>query len=370
MKKAFKIIGIVLVALLFLGTFVFLYQKSQPEETVYDILKVDNNDISRSTVLTGTIEPRTEVAIKPQISGIIAELYKEAGQTVKQGEVIAKVKVIPEMSQLNSAESRVRLANINLKQAEADFERSRKLYADRLISTEEYEKTQLALRQTQEEVSSAADALQIAREGVSASTAAYSTTLIRSTIDGLILEIPVKVGNSVIMSNSFNDGTTIASVANMDDLIFKGNIDETEVGRLVKGMTMNVSMGAIPEKEFKATLNFIAPKSNANQFEVKGTLHVERGLTIRAGYSANAEIILEERKGVLSVPESAVEFEGKKAFVYVMTSKADVKPQAFERRAITTGLSDGVNIEVKSGLKKGDMVRGNQHQTEEAKPKK
>lgn len=362
MKKAFKIIGIVIVAIIFLGTFVFLYQKSQPEAISFDVLNVENKDISRSTVLTGTIEPRNEVAVKPQINGIIAELYKEAGQIVKQGEVIAKVKVIPEMSSLNSAESRVRLSNLNLKQAQADFERVKKLYADRLISTEEYEKTQLALRQQQEEVANATDALQIAKEGVSASTAAYSTTLIRSTIDGLILEIPVKVGNTVTMSNTFNDGTTIATVANMDDLIFKGNIDETEVGRLNKGMPMNISVGAIPEKDFKATLTFIAPKSSGNQFEVKGTLQAERGVTIRAGYSANAEIILEEAKGVLAVPESAVEFEGKKAFVHVLTSKADVMPQTFERRAITTGLSDGVNIEVKSGLKKGEQVRGNQRQ--------
>lgn len=367
MKKAFKIIGIVLVAIIFLGTFVFLYQKSQPKETVYDILEVDHKDISRTTVLTGTIEPRTEVAVKPQINGIIAELYKEAGQTVKQGEVIAKVKVIPEMSQLNAAESRVRLSGLNLKQAEADFERARKLYADRLISTEEYEKAELALRQNQEEVANAADALQIAKEGVSASMAAYSTTLVRSTIDGLILEIPVKVGNTVTMSNTFNDGTTIATVANMDDLIFKGNIDETEVGRLNKGMPMNISVGAIPDKSFKATLNFIAPKSTANQFEVKGTLQAESGVTIRAGYSANAEIILEERKGTLAVPESTVEFEGKKSFVYVLTSKPDAQSQTFERREVTTGLSDGVNIEVKSGLKKGEKVRGNQRQADDSK---
>lgn len=368
MKKAFKIFGIVLVAILFLGTFVFLYQKSQPKEVVYELLTVDHHDISRSTVLTGTIEPRNEVAVKPQINGIIAELYKEAGQTVKQGEVIAKVKVIPEMSQLNSAESRVRLAHLNFKQSQTDFERAQKLYADKLISTEEFEKVQLSLRQHQEEVANATDALQITREGVSASTSAFSTTLIRSTIDGIILEVPIKVGNTVTMSNTFNDGTTIATVANMDDLIFKGFIDETEVGRLRGGMPMKISVGAIPEKEFKASLTFIAPKANANKFEVKGTLQTASGQTIRAGYSANAEIILEECKATLAIPESAVVFEGKNAFVYVLTSKADEMPQTFERRAIQTGLSDGVNIEVKSGLKKGEKVRGNQRQ-ETSEPK-
>lgn len=373
MKKAFKIIAIVLVALLFIGTFVFLYKKSQPKDTEYELLTAKTEIIRRTTVVTGTIEPRNEVAIKPQITGIIAELYKEAGQTVKKGEIIAKVKVIPEMGQVNSAESRVRLSQMNAKQAQADFDRASKLYADHLISTEEYEKARLALRQSREEVNSAADALQIAKEGVSTSMADLSTTLIRSTIDGLILDIPVKVGNSVVMSNSFNDGTTIATVANMGDLLFNGTIDETEVARLVKGMPMNISIGALPDKKFNAILEFIAPKvslgtNNANQFEIKGALMVAGGVTIRAGYSANAEIVLELLNNVLAVPESAVEFEGDKAFVYVLTSKKGVMPQTFDRRSIKTGLSDGVNIAVSSGLKKGDTVRGNLKQAADVKP--
>lgn len=373
MKKVFKIIAIVLVALLIIGTFVFLYKKSQPKETEYELLTAKTETIRRTTVVTGTIEPRNEVAIKPQITGIIAELYKEAGQTVKKGEIIAKVKVIPEMGQVNSAESRVRLSQMNAKQAQADFDRAGKLYADHLISTEEFEKARLALRQSREEVNSAADALQIAKEGVSASMADLSTTLIRSTIDGLILDIPVKVGNSVVMSNSFNDGTTIATVANMGDLLFNGTIDETEVARLVKGMPMNISIGALPDKKFNAILEFIAPKvslgtNNANQFEIKGALTVGSGVTIRAGYSANAEIVLESLNNVLAVPESAVEFEGDKAFVYVLTSKKGVMPQTFDRRPIKTGLSDGVNIAVSSGLKKGDTVRGNLKQAADVKP--
>lgn len=373
MKKVFKIIAIVLVALLIIGTFVFLYKKSQPKETEYELLTAKTETIRRTTVVTGTIEPRNEVAIKPQITGIIAELYKEAGQTVKKGEIIAKVKVIPEMGQVNSAESRVRLSQMNAKQAQADFDRASKLYADHLISTEEFEKARLALRQSREEVNSAADALQIAKEGVSASMADLSTTLIRSTIDGLILDIPVKVGNSVVMSNSFNDGTTIATVANMGDLLFNGTIDETEVARLVKGMPMNISIGALPDKKFNAILEFIAPKvslgtNNANQFEIKGALTVGSGVTIRAGYSANAEIVLESLNNVLAVPESAVEFEGDKAFVYVLTSKKGVMPQTFDRRPIKTGLSDGVNIAVSSGLKKGDTVRGNLKQAADVKP--
>lgn len=363
MKRFFRILGIALIVLAFLGTFIFLYQKSRPEEERYEIFTVQTDTIERSTVVTGTIEPRNEVAIKPQISGIIAELYKEAGQMVSKGEIIAKVRVIPDMSQLNAAESRVRMAQMNLKQAEADYARVAKLRADQLVSQEELEKSQLNLRQQREELSSANDALQIARDGVSTSTAAYSTTLIRSTIDGLLLDIPVKVGNSVIMSNSFNDGTTIATVANMGDLIFRGRIDETEVGRLRKGMPMNITVGALPKEKLSAQLEFISPKviaeMSGNQFEIKGALTAPEGLTIRAGYSANAEIVLESLRDVLSVPEAAVEFEGDSTFVHVLTSPKEQKSQTFERRAVTTGLSDGINIEIKSGLKRGEQVRGN-----------
>lgn len=365
MKKFFKIIGGLLIAILFVGTFVFLYRKSQPQETVYDICQVDTATIKRVTIVTGTIEPRNEVAIKPQISGIIAELYKEAGQIVKHGEVIAKVKVIPDMPTLNAAESRVRLAKMVLKQAETDFERAQKLFADQLIAAEEFEQAQLALKRQREELDNANDALQIAREGVSASTAAYSTTLIRSTIDGLILDIPVKVGNSVVMSNSFNDGTTIATVANMNDLIFRGHIDETEVERLVKGMDMNISIGAMPDRNFHARLEFIAPQVNktsnsANQFEIRGAFENRHNTQIRSGYSANAEVLLEHLDGVTAVPESCVEFSGDSTFVHVLTSKPETRPQTFERRRVSTGLSDGVKIHIKKGLKKGERIRGNQ----------
>ena len=225
MKKYVKIALLVIVALIFLGTFVFLYQKSQPKETVYNTEKAEIADLKRTTVATGKIEPRDEILIKPQISGIIDRLYKEAGQSVKKGEVIAKVKVIPELGQLNSAESRVRLAQINSTQAEVDFSRMEKLYNDQLISQEEFEKSEVSVKQAREELQTAKDALEIVKDGITKNSASFSSTLIRSTIDGLILDIPVKAGNSVIMSNTFNDGTTIATVADMNDLIFKGKID-------------------------------------------------------------------------------------------------------------------------------------------------
>ena len=331
MKKFMKIAVLVLIAAIFIGTFVFLYQKSQPEVVSYQILKAETKDLVQTTVATGKIEPRDEVEIKPQISGIIAEVYKEAGQTVQQGEVIAKVKVIPELGTLNSAESRVRLAEMNGKQAEIDLERMEKLYNDKLVSNEEYEKTLLAAKQAREELQAAKDNLEIVKEGITKSSASFSSTLIRSTITGLILDVPIKVGNSVIMSNTFNDGTTIATVADMSE-----------------------------NMKFDAVLEYISPKSiennGANQFEIKAAITVPDSVTIRSGYSANAEMVLQQANDALTIPESAVEFSNDSTFVYVLTDS--VPTQTFERRLITTGISNGIDTEVKQGLKAGESVRG------------
>ena len=359
-KKPLRIAMLVLVALLFVWTFVFLYQKSQPKEIVYEVVTPEVADLEKTTVATGKVEPRDEVLIKPQISGIIAEVYKEAGQTVQQGEVIAKVKVIPELGQLNSAESRVRLAEINATQAETDFSRTRKLYDDKLISAEEYEKGEVSLKQAREELQTAKDNLEIVKEGITKNSASFSSTLIRSTITGLILDVPIKVGNSVIMSNTFNDGTTIATVANMNDLIFRGNIDETEVGRIHEGMPVKLTIGALQDLSFDATLEYISPKgveeNGANQFEIKAAVAAPDSVQIRSGYSANAEIVLERAKQTLALPESTVEFSDDSTFVYVMTDS--VPTQKFERRPIVVGMSDGIKIAVKSGITAGDKVRG------------
>jgi HlyD family secretion protein len=316
-------------------------------------------DIHKTSVMTGKIIPRNEVNIKPQISGIISELYKEAGQMVTEGEVIAKVKVIPEMSSLSSAQSRVRLADINLKQAQTNYDREKALYDKQVVSAEEFEQVRQALQQAKEEKNAAVETLEVVRDGVSRSNAKSSSTLVRSTITGLILDIPVKVGNSVILSNTFNDGTTIATVANMNDLIFDGFIDETEVGRVKEGFPMTITVGAIDDLKFDAVMEFISPKAQekngTNEFEIKAAVIVPDSVTVRSGYSANAEIQLEGVENVISIPESALEFQGDSTYVYL--AKGDKK---YEKTLVTTGLSDGINIEIKSGLKEGDKVRGNQ----------
>ena len=357
-----KIIAASVVALIFIGTFVFLWIKSRPQPVVYSEFEASYGDLRKTTVLTGKIEPRNEVNVKPQISGIISEIVKEAGQTVQAGEVIAKVKVIPDMSQLSSAQSRLRLADINLKQAKTDYERERVLYDKGLVSADEYDKINQTYPQAREERAAAEDNLEVVRDGVSRSNANASSTLIRSTITGVILDIPVKVGNSVILSNTFNDGTTIATVANMGDLIFRGNIDETEVGQVTTGMPMKITVGALQNLHFDAHLEYIAPKAvdnnGANQFEIKAAVIIAGQNRMRSGYSANAEIVLAEAQHVLTVPESTIEFSGKDTFVYVV--KGSGKDQTYERRAVKTGLSDGVNIEIKSGLRAGEHVRGPQ----------
>lgn len=360
MKRYTKFIVAALIAFVFLGTFVFLYIKSLPKEEEYEEFQPKVMDISKGTVITGKIEPRDEVNVKPQISGIITEIYKVAGENVSAGEVIAKVKVIPDMGQLSSAQSRVRLADVNLKQAQVDHEREKMLFDKGLVSADEYDKVHQALKQAQEEKKAATDNLQVVRDGVSASNANASSTLIRSTISGVILDVPVKVGNSVILSNTFNDGTTIASVADMRDLIFRGNIDETEVGQLHEGMLMKITIGALQDLRFDARLEYISPKATetngANQFEIKAAVSVPAGSNLRSGYSANAEIVLQSAKGVICVPESAIEFEGENTYVYVISGEG--KDKKYNRKKVVTGLSDGVNIEIRSGLQKYEKVRG------------
>ena len=358
-KKYLKIGLLVLVAAIFVWTFVFLWQKSRPEVTVYNVVTPQVADLEKTTVATGKVEPRDEVLIKPQISGIIDELYKEAGQQVKKNEIIARVKVIPELGTLAAAESRVRLAEINGAQAETDFARLEELHQMGLISNEEYEKGRVTVQQAREELQAAKDNRDIVRDGITQSSADISSTLIRSTIDGLILDVPVKVGNSVIMANTMNEGTTIASVADMSDLIFRGNIDETEVGRVHEGMPVKITIGALQDLTFDALLEYIAPKATeqngANQFEIKAALTVPDTVTIRSGYSANAEIVLDHATGTLAIPEGAVEFSGDSTFVYVLTDS--VPAQQFERRPVRVGMSDGIHIAILDGLTAQDRVR-------------
>jgi len=360
MKKIGRIILIIVIVAVVVFTFWFLWNKSRPQVTEYEIIIPEKGTIENRTVATGKVEPRDEILIRPQISGIVSAVLKEAGQKVKFGDIIATVKVIPEMGQLNAVESRVRVAEINLKQAETEYARQQRLIQSGVISKEEFDATEAIFKKAKEELTNAIDALDIVREGVSKKYAGVSNTQIRSTISGMILDIPVKAGNSVIQANTFNDGTVIASIANMNDLIFRGTIDETEVGKIKTGMPIKLTIGALNSTTFDAVLEYIAPKgtelNGAVLFEIKAAVTVPDTVFVRAGYSANAEIVLAKADSVLTIPESSVQFSNDTAFVHILKREA---PQEFERKNVTVGLSDGIRIEVKEGLTVEDRIRGN-----------
>ena len=359
-NKSLRIILFTGIGAAVIGTFYFLWKKSQPEVTVYEIVSPKRETVETKTVATGNVEPRYEVEIKPQISGIIAELRKEAGQMVKEGEIIATIKVIPEMVQLNSAESRVNVAEISLKQVEETYKRDEQLFQKGVIAQEDFDVSRANYLKAVEERDNAQSALEIIRDGIAKNSNVSSTTQIRSTITGMILDIPVKVGNSVIQANNFNDGTTIATVADMGDMIFKGNVDETEIGRIHEGMPIKLTVGAMESRTFDARLEYVSPKgvekNGAIQFEIKAAVTIPSDAFIRAGYSANAEIVLKRVEHVLTIPESTIEFSGDSAFVQIV--KQEKPEQLFERRQVQVGLSDGINIEIKEGLTEQDKVRG------------
>ncbi len=361
MKKFFRILLWIIVAAIFIGSFVFLYLNSKDKPLRYESVTPTVSTIERTTVLTGTIEPRDEINIKPQISGIITEILVEPGDRVNVGDIIARIKVIPDASQLSSAQSRVDLAQISLNDAQLKYDRSRTLFDKKVIAREEYETAEATLRKAQQELESAKDSYNIVREGVSRYNASEANTMVRATISGIILDVPVKVGSSVIQANTFNDGTTIATIADMTDLIFLGKVDETEVGLLRPGMTMEVTIGALESFTPTAVLEYIAPKGStatgANTFEIKAALNAPDSIALRAGYSANARVRLSGADNVVVIPESAIEWAGDTTFVYVMTDS--LPSPKYERRRIVTGLSDGLSIEVKEGIDTTLTLRGN-----------
>ena len=362
MKRILKIAAALLFALLLLGTFWFLWQKTRPVKIVYAVVQPKIDTIRQFVVATGKVEPRDEVLIKPQISGIVSEVRKEAGQTVRKGDIIALVKVIPEMGQLNSAESRVSVAAISLDQTRREHQRTAALHEKGVVSQEEFEQSLAALAKAEEEMQNARDNLEIVQNGITSRYKEMSNTQIRSTIDGMILDVPIKVGNSVIQANTFNDGTTIATVADMGDMLFRGKIDETDVGKLRDGMPVKLTIGAMQNVELDARLEYVSPKASEENgvvmFEVKAAVAVPDSIFVRAGYSANANFMIQSREGIVTLPESTIEFEGSDTYVQVLAGPEGADPQTFERRKVGIGLSDGINIEITDGVTPDERVRG------------
>jgi HlyD family secretion protein len=356
MKTALKIFIGLIILVVFGGTIVYLYKKSVAKPTVYETTTAQVTNIIKKTVATGKIVPRKEIEIVPQVSGIIEELYVEPGERVKRGDMIAKVRIIPNMVSLNEAESRLNRARISYDDAKKNFDRQKALFDNKVIAEAELQSFELALTTARESVDAAENNLQLIREGITKRAGQTSNTIIRSTIEGMILEVPVEIGNSVIESNTFNAGTTIATVADMGEMIFKGKVDESEVGKLHDGMDLILTIGAIDTEKFSAKLEHISPKgveeNGAIQFEIRADVQLKENQFIRAGYSANADIVLDKRDSVLAIQESLLKFSSDTAWVEIETA-----PQVFEKRVIKTGLSDGLNVEVLSGLTEKEKIK-------------
>jgi HlyD family secretion protein len=357
MKRVLKIfLGVLLVAMVG-WVFYYIYKQTKKDPIVYQTETPEVTNIVKKTVATGSVVPRKEIQIKPQESGIINELYVEPGDIVKKGDLIAKIQIIPEMIQVSNAESQVKKAELAFQNAEIEYKRQQELFNNKVIAESEYLAQKLQYDNAKEDLEAAENNLELVKNGVLKKAGSQTNTLIRSTTDGMILDVPIKEGNSVIKSNSFNDGTTIATVADMGEMIFKGKVDETEVGKISEGMELLLSIGALDEQKYTASLEFIAPKgveeNGAIQFEIKAAVKLKEGQFIRAGYSATADIVLAKRDSVLAINEKLITFSHDSAFVEIEGKQ----PQLFEKKLIKTGLSDGIKIEVKEGLTKTDKVK-------------
>lgn len=355
MKKVLTIVIVLVVVASFIGTGFFLYQKSAEAPVVYETDSLFVASIVRKTVATGSIVPKKEIALKSQVSGVVETIYIEAGEVVKEGQLIARIKIIPNVVAVNNAEASVKNASINFKNVENELDRQKALFEQKVISEQEYNRMLLDYNLAKQALDAAENNLELIKEGASKKSSNVSN-LVRATAAGMILDVPVKEGTFVIESNTFNEGTTIASVADMNEMIFEGKVDESEVGKLKEGMDLDLMVGALDTERFKAQLEFISPKGieeeGAVQFPIKAKVSLQESAFLRAGYSANADIVLDKRDSVLAIRESNLLFEGDKIFVEVQTAH-----QQFEKREIVTGLSDGINIEVLKGLEKKDFVK-------------
>ena len=355
MKKIITIVIVVLIIASFIGTGFFLYQKSAEAPVVYETDSLFVTDIVKKTVATGSIVPRKEVALKSQVNGVVETLYVQAGEVVKEGQLIAKIKIIPDVVALNNAEANLQNTIINYNNAEKELNRQKELFEQSVISELEYNRYLLDFNLAKQAKEAAENNLELVREGASKKSNTVSN-LVKSTAEGMILDVPVKAGTFVMGSSTFNEGTTIALVADMNEMIFEGKVDESEVGKLKEGMDLALIIGALDTERFAAKLEFISPKGVAEegaiQFPIKAQVTLQENSFLRAGYSANADIVLEKRDSVLAIRESNLIFEGDKTFVEIQTA-----PQTFEKREITTGLSDGINIEVLKGLDKKALVK-------------
>jgi len=358
-----KIVKYVLIGILVLGALwaaAFFIKSNSKSAITYETKNPFTTNIQKKSVATGKVVPEDEVEIKPQISGIIDEILMKEGAKVEAGDLIAKIKVVPNEQSMNQARGRVKNAEIALENTKIEYDRNKTIFDKGVISSQDFNTQQLRYDQAKLELQNAQSDYQIIRDG-SAGGSAMANTNIRATVSGTILEIPVKEGDQVIQSNNFNDGTTIATIADLSVMIFEGKVDEGEVGKLELGMPLEISLGAINDKKFDAKLRFIAPKgieeSGAVQFKIEGDVTVDDNFLIRAGYSANASLVLEKKDSVMAIPEALLQFDKITDKPFVEIAIGTVEEQKFERKDVEIGISDGVNVEIISGIAKDDKVK-------------
>ena len=372
MKRSVTIITLIVIAILFGGSLYYLYMKNAEDPVVYETETATTKTIVKKTVATGSIVPKEEVLIKPNISGIIDEIFVEAGDIIKRGDLIAKVKVVPNVSSLtsaknniNSAKTQVEAARLALENESNIYNRQKALFDKGVISANEFDTAQLTYNQAQQRYNqekvnliAAQQNFDIIKTGTTRGLGASANTEIRATVSGMVLDVSVKTGNQVIESNNFNDGTTIATLADVEKMIFEGKVDESEVGKIKENLPLEITVGAIENKKFDAILDYIAPKgveeNGAIQFEIKGTLNKTDTTFIRAGLSANASIILAKVDSVMALKEALIQFDSKTQDPFVEIETGD---QKFERKDVELGISDGIFVEVKNGINKDDKIK-------------
>ncbi len=372
MKRSVTIITLIVIAILFGGSLYYLYMKNAEDPVVYETETATTKTIVKKTVATGSIVPKEEVLIKPNISGIIDEIFVEAGDIIKRGDLIAKVKVVPNVSSLtsaknniNSAKTQVEAARLALENESNIYNRQKALFDKGVISANEFDTAQLTYNQAQQRYNqekvnliAAQQNFDIIKTGTTRGLGASANTEIRATVSGMVLDVPVKTGNQVIEANNFNDGTTIATLADVEKMIFEGKVDESEVGKIKENLPLEITVGAIENKKFDAILDYIAPKgveeNGAIQFEIKGTLNKTDTTFIRAGLSANASIILAKVDSVMALKEALIQFDSKTQDPFVEIETGD---QKFERKDVELGISDGIFVEVKNGINKDDKIK-------------
>lgn len=358
MKKSVTIVILLIIVVAFGGAMYYLYQKNAENPIVYETEQASKRTIIRKTVATGSILPLEEVLIKPNISGVIQEVFVEGGDYVNSGDLIAKIKVVPNLNALNDARNGIEDAKITLEDQRRNYTRQSELFSKGVISKVDLERAQVTYDQAKQSYSAANKRYDIVQTGTTKGFGNAANTMIRATVSGMILEVPVEVGNQVIESNNFNEGTTIAAIADVNKMIFEGKVDESEVGKIKENLPLEITVGAIEDKVFDAVLDYIAPKGKAEngaiQFEIKGTLNKGDTVFIRAGLSANASIILARADSVVAIKEALVQFDPdtKKPFVEIATGD-----QQFERKDVELGISDGIYVEVASGLSLEDKIK-------------